>query len=174
MNRILKIVFLLSMISFLHCAFWYEKAFQESGKEFEGWGGDPNTHYQKPFDFFYMPATGRASSEAQNKRYGPMMQTTCTDAAITGLKGNMIGKLIGETAIVEPSSTIRDRESPRTRIIIEFKNELQGVNIKECKPLFTDEPTLPYSGWKECECVIYIKILGGKERVLESYLRKTN
>jgi hypothetical protein len=136
----------------------------DGARKFEGWGGSPDAPNKKPFDFFYMKATGRASNKAMEKRSGAMMQTTCTDAAVTGMKGNLIGKLIGEDVV--GASGTSDGESTGVVVVREFSGNLRGVNTKECKPLFEDEANTPYSGWKECECVVFVKIPGGKEAVV--------
>lgn len=136
----------------------------DGAKKFEGWGGAPDSPSKKPFDFFYMRATGRASNKAMEKRSGAMMQTTCTDAAVTGMKGNLIGKLIGEE--VTGASGTSDGESTGVVVVREFAGNLKGVNVKECKALYEDEANTPYSGWKECECVVFVKIPGGKEAVI--------
>jgi hypothetical protein len=162
LKSILPLAIMLTVV--LGCATDDEKTVGEGAKKFEGWGGAPDSPNKGPKDFFYMKATGRASTKAMDKRSGAMMQTTCTDAAVTGMKGNMIGKLIGET--VTGASGTSDGESTGVVVVREFKGELQGVNVKECKALYPDEPTTPYSGWKECECVVYIKIPGGKEAVI--------
>jgi hypothetical protein len=164
MKRILHFLLLLLTISFFGCAWNNEKAFADSKKEFEGWGGAPEDPYKKPFDFFYMRAKGRASTKAMMRRSGAMMQTTCTDTAVTGMKGNMIGKLISE--VIQGASGNTDRESSGVLIVREFKGELQGVNVKECRPLYAHEPTTPYSGWKECECIVYWKFPGGKNAII--------
>jgi hypothetical protein len=159
---ILPVAILLTAV--LSCASDDVTTVGEGAKKFEGWGGAPDAPGKKPFDFFYMKATGRASNKAMDKRSGAMMQTTCTDAAVTGMKGNMIGKLIGES--VQGASGVSDGESTGVVVVREFSGQLQGVNVKECKALYPDEPSTPFSGWKECECVVFIKIPGGKEAVV--------
>ncbi|MBP6739506.1 MAG: hypothetical protein KA146_05925 [Leptospiraceae bacterium] len=44
---------------------------------------------------------------------------------------------------------------------------LQGVWTKNCMPLAIPVPGFPYSEWKECECIVYVRIEGGRERVVK-------
>ena len=39
---------------------------------------------------------------------------------------------------------------------------LQGVWTKNCMPLAIPVPGFPYSEWKECECIVYVRIEGGR------------
>lgn len=136
----------------------------EGGKQFEGWHGPPEDVNKKPFDFYYMKSVGRASQKAMDKRSGAMMQKTCTDAATTTVKGDLIGKLVGES--IQGASGVSDGESTGQVVVREFMGTLQGVNVKECKALYPDDPQVPYSGWKECECVVFVKIPGGRDAVV--------
>jgi hypothetical protein len=144
-----------------------DKAYELEGKgvrEFEGWAGPPEDPKKKPFDYFYMKYAGRASEKAVQKRSGAMMQETCRDAAVTGAKGDLIGKLIGES--ITGASGISDAESTGKVVVREFQGKLQGVNVKACKPLAAPDPQIPNSEFKECECVVYVRIDGGREAVI--------
>ncbi len=61
----------------------------------------PNNLTQKPFDYFYMKATGRASNKALKRQPDRMSQTTCIDEAITKSKGDLFQKLYSETIYLE-------------------------------------------------------------------------
>lgn len=136
----------------------------EGGKQFEGWHGHPEDVNKRPFEFYYMKSVGKASPKAMEKRSGAMMQSTCTDAATTKVKGDLIGKLVGES--IQGASGVSDGESTGAVVVREFQGKLQGVNVKECKALYKDDPEIPYSGWKECECVVFIKVPGGRDAVI--------
>ncbi|MBK8397826.1 MAG: lipoprotein LipL21 [Leptospiraceae bacterium] len=166
MSKIKAIVlFTLVMVAGSSCGSGDEKAHEMSGgKQFEGWAGPPEQPNAKPFEFFYMKSTGRASQKAMDKRSGAMMQTTCTDAATTKVKGDLIGKLVKES--IEGASGVADGESTGVVVVREFGGTLGGVNVKECKNLYPDDPNIPYSGWKECECIVYIKVPGGRDAVV--------
>ena len=168
MSKIIKTLSIAMILAFvLGCSGDAKKDPTTVGKDgyrFEGWAGSPEDPKEKPFDFFYMKSVGRASNKAMEKRSGAMMQKTCTDAAVLSVKGDLIGKLIGES--IEGASSLQDGESMGLIVKREFSGQLQGVNVKECKALYPDEASTPYSGWKECECVVFVKIPGGKEAVL--------
>jgi hypothetical protein len=135
------------------------------GKEkIEGWAGSPDSPGKKPYDYFYMKKSARASQKAVDKKSGAMMKETCTDAATTSAKGDLIGKMVGES--VQGASGVSDGESTGKVVVREFNAKVQGVNTKECKPLMPQDPQIPYAEWKECECVIFVKIDGGREAIV--------
>ncbi|MCB1176135.1 MAG: lipoprotein LipL21 [Leptospiraceae bacterium] len=134
------------------------------GQQFEGWAGPPEDVKKKPYDYFYMKTAGRASEKALNKRSGAMMQTTCVDAATVNAKGDLIGKMIGES--ITGASGISDGESTGKVVVREFQGKLQGVNTKECKPIAVPDPSIPLSEYKECQCVIFVKIDGGRDSIV--------
>lgn len=51
---------------------------------------------------------------------------------------------------------------------------LQGVWTKNCMPLAIPVPDFPNSEWKECECIIYVRITGGKEKVIKDLEQMDN
>lgn len=56
------------------------------------------------------------------------MQSTCIDAATTQAKGDLIGKMIGES--IEGASGVSDGESTGKVVVREFSGKLQGVSTK--------------------------------------------
>lgn len=176
MNYRLSFIFLLSislLIALSYCSSGQEFAsVGKGGEQFEGWAGPPEDLEGDPKDYFYMKYAGRASENAINKDNGPgkkkgsgpMMQTTCRDAAELNAKGDIIQKLARET--VEGASGVTDGESTGKLVVREFNAYVSGMNVKECKPLAVEDPDIPYSKWKECECVMFVRIPGGREAVL--------
>ncbi|MDX1961458.1 MAG: lipoprotein LipL21 [Leptospiraceae bacterium] len=137
----------------------------KGAKKLEGWAGPPEDVSKLPHEFFYMKKVARASEKAvDTKRSGAMMKSTCVDAATTQAKGELIGKLVGET--LTGASGVSDGESTGAVVVREFNGKLKGVNIKECKGLAMEVPDAPGSEFKECECVIFVKIPGGREAVI--------
>lgn len=134
------------------------------GKEFEGWAGPPDSPTTKPFDHFYMKHTARASVKAVEKKSGAMMQSTCTEAATLQGKGNLMRKMIGET--LQGASGVSDGESTGMVLVSEFSGKIKGVSTKACKGLAQPDPQVPYSEYKECECIIFTKIEGGKDAII--------
>jgi hypothetical protein len=41
-------------------------------------------------------------------------------------------------------------------------------------PLAIPVPDFPNSEWKECECIIYVRITGGKEKVIKDLEQMDN
>jgi hypothetical protein len=138
----------------------------KGAKQFEGWAGPPEDASKKPFDYFYMKYSARASEKAVNKKSGAMMQSTCTDAATTMAKGDLVGKLVGES--LTGASGVSDGESTGKVVVREFAAKVKGVNTKECAARGIAKPEIPGSEWLECECVMYVKIDGGKDSVIAS------
>ncbi len=47
----------------------------------------------------------------------------------------------------------------------DYSGKIDKVKGKHCKPLYLDNPEAPGSEWKECECIVYIYIKGGREAI---------
>lgn len=145
--------------------------FDEDLPVIQGWAGAPNSMDKKPFDFFYVRTESKASTKAIKKKTGAMMQLTCIDAAFTGLRGSLWGKLISSESI---SGTSSDYESTKVPLVPrEFKENLQDVRLLACKPLYANEENLLYGGWRDCACIIYINIPGGKDTIINR-IQRTN
>jgi hypothetical protein len=136
----------------------------KGGQQFEGWAGPPEDPSANPQEYFYMKYSGRASQNALDKRSGAMMETTCIDAAELNAKGDIIQKLAFET--VKGASGVSDGESTGKVVVREFAATTSGMNRKECKPLAVADPNIPSSEWKECKCVMFVRIPGGRDAVL--------
>ena len=162
----------------------------------DGWAGNPDNPNQKPYDYFYMKSTGRASQKAIDKKSDLMMKATCTDAATTKVKGDLIGRMLHDSLGLyaplisnEPNSltskkelyfqfrsnpfnplnlaAVSDHGGSFNSIVLfkEYSGKIKEVKVKECKPLYPD-PEIPDSGWKECECIVYIHIPGGRDAIV--------
>jgi hypothetical protein len=154
----------LLVLNFHACSSTEDVTELKGGVAFEGWAGPPEDVKAKPAEYFYMKTSGRASEKALNKRSGAMMQTTCVDAATVNAKGDLIGKMIGES--ITGNSGVSDGESTGKVVIRDFIGKLQGVNVKECKPIATPDPSIPLSEYKECQCIIFVKIPGGRDAII--------
>ncbi len=129
----------------------------------EGWAGHPDSPNKKPFDYFYMKSEGRASNKAMKRKPDLMWQTTCIDQAVTKSKGELFRNLYYETIYLE--SACHDGEVNGPILVREILYKWRGLNVKQCKPLFEDQENFPYSGWNECECVVFVKIPGGEKTI---------
>ncbi|MDX1958182.1 MAG: lipoprotein LipL21 [Leptospiraceae bacterium] len=161
----MSVLSLLSLLLILSLSFFCSEPKSKETvpeKPIEGWAGPPNDLTQKPFDYFYMRKVARASEKAVNKRDGKMIQATCVDAATTQAKGDLINILVGESL----TNSCHDGESTGPVIVREYNGKLKGVNIKECKPKAVAVPGILGSEYAECECVIFVKIPGGKDAII--------
>ncbi len=78
MNKKL-ILLLLLFLTIFACSTKTEKPIPE--KQLEGWAGNPDNPNEKPFDYFYMKSTARASQKSIDKKNGEMMKKTCVHTA---------------------------------------------------------------------------------------------
>ena len=136
----------------------------KDGTQFEGWAGPPEDPSKKPHEYFYMKHAARASKKAIDMKSGAMMQSTCTEASALQGKGNLMRKMIGET--LQGASGVADGESTGSVLVSEYTGKIKGVSSKECKGLAQADPQIPYSEYKECECVIFSRIEGGKDSII--------
>ena len=51
-------------------------------------------------------------------------------------------------------------------ILNEYVGKIKGAEAKDCKPLAIHDPEVPLSEWKECECLIYSHIPGGRDGII--------
>lgn len=130
----------------------------------EGWAGPPESPNKKPYDYFYMKKAARANEKAIENKSGAMMEKTCIDAATTSIKDELIGRVIGDIAIGEFNSS--DDDSIEQNVIRNFMGKNQSINTKECKPIAQANDDSPFSEWRECECIIFVKVEGGRDTIL--------
>ncbi len=125
-----------------------------------------------------------------------MEATCKENAALSGkgnLIRKMIGTLIldgmspsGQLHNISPiinSHTINDTVTKKNLIVInliamtyeenigkiilnEYVGKIKGAEAKDCKPLAIPDQEVPLSEWKECECLIYSHIPGGRDGII--------
>jgi hypothetical protein len=164
MKNLYSLLFTLVIVFFWNCGGGQPAHTIDGAQQFEGWAGPPESPNSGTKDYFYMKYSGRASQNALDKRSGAMMEVTCRDAAELNAKGDIIQKLAHET--VKGASGVSDGESTGKVVVREFSATLSGMNVKECKPLAVADPNIPNSEWKECKCVMFVRIPGGRDAVL--------
>ncbi len=135
--------------------------------QFAGWAGNPDNPNVKPHDFFYMTSLARASQNSIDKKNIRMMQNSCIEANTSQAKSKLLPKLIGES--------LMGRESPadgygnydtNTSLIKEYNDKNNEIKVKSCYPIAKPSREEPDSEWKECECVFYLYIKGGKDSII--------
>ncbi|MCB1157124.1 MAG: lipoprotein LipL21 [Leptospiraceae bacterium] len=164
LNKTVLGLLTLSFLFLMNCGGGNKVYELKNGRQFEGWAGPPEDPTGSPQEFFYMKYTGRASEKALKKKSGAMMETTCRDAAELNAKGDIIQKLAHET--VTGASGVSDGESTGKVVVREFAAQVTGMNTMQCEPLAKAEADIPNSEWKECRCVMYVRIEGGRDSVL--------
>lgn len=191
MNK--KILLLLLCLTTLTCSSKIEKPIPE--KQLEGWAGNPDNPNEKPFDYYYMKTMGRASQKAIDKKSGAMMEMTCKNSATTNVKRDLIGKMIYESVQLDYISNskelfsyrietnkdlfansfnainlaaISDRDPPYAAIVLvkEYLGKINEIKVKDCQSMAITDPEVPFSGWKECECIVYVYVKGGKDAII--------
>lgn len=157
----LVIIFLLNLFSCSSDSDLRKKDFTDTWND---WGGHPESPNQKPFDYYYMKYRGRASEISIKKKSGELMKQTCINSALEGQK-DISGRMVWETV------SIYSCDEDMTAKYL-WRHYFQGtkVNTKECKPMAVPTPSIPLSEYRECECILYIHIPGGREYVVN--LRK--
>lgn len=161
-------IFFLIILSLLNCTSKNSRnrdKLEYKSKVQEGWGGPPFEENKEPFDYFYVKVRGKASSESISKKSGGMMHNTCTSSIQENSQEEFYKKLVEG-----------DRGVPKDKLIEqgisrEIKEKIMTPRFKECKPTAKPEPGIYYSEYRSCECVLYIRIPGGKkewERRLKS------
>ncbi|HMW05370.1 MAG TPA: hypothetical protein PK079_11600 [Leptospiraceae bacterium] len=192
------IILLLLLLSFSFCSSKTEKPIAE--RTLDGWAGHPNDPNKKPFEYYYMTSPGKASPKSIQRKSGPMAQSTCTDNALLGMSGDLIGKMIGDIAeagspasgfLLPPIQLKKQLTKSRENfefidlsILVGFPTEEESSNgnkkerrpipiesrgFKECKPTATPIPDFPFSEWRECACLVYAHVKGGKETIVKYY-----
>jgi hypothetical protein len=159
------IIYILTIVSLVIVAMDCKKGKEKTDIRLEGWMGAPESPEKKPFDYYYMRTSGRASERAIVRRSGEMMQSTCSDAATVYARADLIGKMIGES--ITGASGLNDGEGTGLILVREYAGKIQGFNTASCKPLAVPDPDIAGSEYKECECVVYVKLTGGRDGIIQ-------
>ena len=153
MNK--KILLLLLFLTTLTCSSKIEKPIPE--KQLEGWAGNPDNPNEKPFDYFYISNQGQGSTFQTNS---PLyIRQSCIEAVESNGKNKIIIKMV-------ENSTASNNDILKETIIKEYKKKIKGVSSYKCKPLSIDDPLIPFSEYKECECIIFVHVKGGKDTII--------
>jgi hypothetical protein len=90
-----------------------------------------------------------------------MMQNSCIEANTFQAKSKLLQRLIGESL-----ASMSDGDLTATAIAKEYKNKNNEIKVKSCYPIAKPSREEPDSEWKECECVFYLFIKGGKDAII--------
>lgn len=161
MNK--KILLLVIFLTTLTCSAKTEKSIPE--QRLEGWAGNPDNPNENPQHFFYGTFLARASQNSIKKKNVRMMQNSCIEANTLQAKGNLLNKIISETVMLS-SAQPEETEMLKKILIKEYKNKDNEIKAKSCYPVAKPSHEEPDSEWKECECVFYLYIKGGKDAII--------
>ncbi len=161
MNK--KILLLVIFLTTLTCSAKTEKSIPE--QRLEGWAGNPDNPNEKPHHFFYGTYLARASQNSIEKKNIRMMQNSCIEANTFQAKSKLLPKLIGESLAVMTTAA-GDNDITVTAVVKDYKDKNNEIKVKSCYPIAKSSREEPESEWKECECVFYLYIKGGKDSII--------
>jgi len=151
----IKLIVTVSILVLVGCGS-NEKMFPRADKPWEGWAGSPDKPGKMPFEYFYIKSQARASQKSIEMQNENSMKKTCSDAASLMGKADIATKMLSEFS--ECSDCSDDKKT-----IFKESNAVKEAKLKECIPTSPEISELKGSNWRECECVIYAHIPGGKD-----------
>lgn len=154
----IKLIFILCILVLVGCGS-NEKMFPRPDKPWEGWAGSPDRPGKMPFEYFYIKSQARASQKSIEMQNENSMKKTCSDAASLTGKADIATKILSEFSECFDCSDDKKNMFKESSVVKETK-------IKECKPTSPEISELNGSNWRECECVLYALIPGGKDGLL--------
>ncbi|WP_086448570.1 lipoprotein LipL21 [Leptospira venezuelensis] len=150
---------------------------------FQGWGGPPpeqgsngkTPRDTNPKEYFYIKYSSNASIKAIAKKNPIMMQSTCRENARLQGASNITRKMISDS---EPSEWITYSEYERGAVSYVLSTDcnpsvsaslFRSPKIYECKATGpgSDPNDVSKDNWEECLCIIYIKVPGGRDALIE-------
>lgn len=163
----MRTVLILFLSFFLtHCATGKEFVLPAYKNQFyEGWGGPPMEEEKQPFDYIYTKVAGKATRKAIQSGSGGMMHNSCT-ASILETAGTKLSTRILSEYQKEHSS--KEPEKLLQKINTLYERDYKEPKLKECRPTAKADKKILYSEFKTCECIVYIRIVGGKKEVSKS------
>ena len=189
-TRFLQCMIFLFVILLLECA--KEKPMPREEPS-NGWAGSPDNPQAKPFDYFYMKSTGRASEKAIDKKNKTRMEVTCIDRATSYVKIDLSAYIVyrsgiancnmcgcfgclknpedfskARISIVELAACVTDYPiNPALFALVGEIKEKLDLKYTDCKPTASTIRNFTGSEWRECECTVYAHIPGGRKSVWE-------
>ncbi len=130
----------------------------------DGWGGNPEGYNNKPYDYFYY-RNGYGTLNLKELAKTKTPESLCKEISLKDTYNILIRKMIGESM----QGNINDSEFDRigNLLVIKYLVEKEKIQTKDCRPLFMDDPKNPNNKWRECECLVYVHIPGGKDTIIK-------
>ncbi|MBK6606904.1 MAG: hypothetical protein IPG24_15870 [Leptospiraceae bacterium] len=164
MDKKLILLFLLFLTT-LTCSTKTEKPIPE--QKLEGWAGNPDNPNEKPFDYFYMRSTGGMPKKGWSGYDSVIaIRYTCIENARNNGERELIRKMLNESLKKFCILCISlDMENLKSILFYDYSSRIKQ-DIKVCRPLAASELKIPLREGKECECIIYAHIPGGKDGII--------
>lgn len=147
---ITQIIFLL-----LSCAENISMQENLTGRQWEGWAGPPHNPNLKPHDYFYTTLIGEVKSQKVNPED---MKKTCVDSVRAANPEKTIQKVIREMIDSTNDGPSFSDSEIRTFAKDKIPKE-KRLEIKTCNQISSS------NDWKNCECIVYIHISGGRDYI---------
>lgn len=154
----IKLIFTLCILVLAGCGS-NEKVFPRADKPWEGWAGSLDRPGKMPFEYFYIKSQARASQKSIEMQNENSIKKTCSDAASLTAKADIAVKILSEFS--ECSDCSEDKKT-----IFKESSTIKEAKLKECKPTASEISEIKGSNWRECECIVYAHIPGGKDGLL--------
>ena len=162
MNKKFLLLFLFTILS---CSSKPESS--NAKNQLAGWAGNPDNPNEKPHHFFHGTFLARASQNSIEKKNIRMMQNSCIEANTSQAKSKLLSNLINEPFIGMQAPSDGDSTLPKTTALLKvYKDKNNEIKVKSCYPIAKPSREEPESEWKECECVFYLYIKGGKDSII--------
>lgn len=162
----ISIIFFLILHLFSCASNDYESGMIGCYRLFDGWAGKPDRYMTRPFDYYY-----NKFNASLNLKILPFMNdpnSICSKTILRIYQSDLIGRMVSES--INSSMQIKnEKEFDRigTSLVKKYLKEKDKIQVKECRALYPNDPDKPNSGWKECECILYLHVSGGQETILK-------
>lgn len=162
-SDILSVFKLAILLSFLTCADTPNKPIPP--KELFGWAGAPEDINNKPYDYFYAKFYGKVeilSTKLKAEDY----QNKCIQSATKQANDEMFLVLTDASA----SGVSDGPENFNLEKIVKVIEKQSRTKRLNCKPIsysyFYIDFSVKGSEWRDCECVFYAKVPGGRDAIV--------
>lgn len=165
----MKILILLFIFILLSCSSQNDNSvadLSKIAKDGGDWAGAPDSPNKKPYDYFYLLQKGNITSKLIKPE---QREKACMDfVSKNGLVeiSVRIFKMSIEQAVCEDCN---ENKTMGYLFAALFMNQKKEIQILECNSLVKDNLISVNSKQYECECLTYLKVVGGQKYILTKY-----
>lgn len=128
-------------------------------KELFGWAGAPEDINKKPHDYFYAKFYGKVEI-LSTKLNAEDYQNKCIQSATKQAKEEILFRAMDWPVNDGPE------DLDVLQLSKKYKKNYQA-NLLLCKPIgYTYSMSIQGSEWRDCECIFYMKVIGGRDAVI--------